>query len=169
VEIRTSELSTPRSYCFRSLDQQDWTTLKAFFLARDFDQRRSYFGGGLSDRAIAEFCDTIDWDRMTIVARSTSHRLEALALIAYISPACETAELSMLCSPCCDRSTTVGNLFDLARATVSSCCELIIHREFAMPELLHLVHERSIGAFAADEVRIRPRLTQKMSVAGSMS
>jgi hypothetical protein len=169
VEIRRSELSTSRSYCFRSLDRQDWTALKAFFLSLDFDQRRSYFGGGLSDQAIAEFCDSIDWDHTTIVARSTSHCLEALALIAYIPAACETAELSMLCPPCCDRSTTVGNLFDLARATVSSRCELIIHRELALPELLHLVHERRIGAFAADEVRIRPRLTQKMSVAGSLS
>ena len=162
MEIRRPELSTPPGYCFRSLVRQDGTKLKAFFLSLDFDPRRSHFGGGLSDQAIAEFCGTIDWDRTTIVACSTSHRLEAVALIAYVPPDCETAELSMLCSPCCDRSTTVGNLFDLARATVSPRCELIIHREFAMPELIHLVHERSIGAFAVDEVRIRPRLTRKM-------
>jgi hypothetical protein len=169
VEIRRSESSTPFGYGFRSLVRQDGTKLTAFFLSLDFDQRRSYFGGGLSDQAIADFCGTIDWDRTTIVACSTSQRLEAVALIAYIPPDCEMAELSMWCSPYCDRSTTVCNLFDLARATVSHRCELIIDREFAMPELIHLVQERSIGTFAADEVRIRPRLARKMSVSDTSS
>ena len=48
-------------------------------------------------------------------------------------------------------------MFDLAAAVAPAHCELIIHREFAMPELLRLVRERSIGRIVADEIKIRPR------------
>jgi hypothetical protein len=63
----------------------------------------------------------------------------------------------MVCSIRCNRSTTVGNLFDFATAIASPRSELIIQRELAMPELIHLIHERGIGAFTANEIRVRPR------------
>ena len=157
MEIRSSELGASDGYSLRSLGWQDSAKLKTFLLSMDFDQRRSYFGGGLSDQAIADFCGAIDWNRTTVVAYGASHGLEAVALIAYIPPDYETAELSMVCSIHCNRSTTVDNLFDYATAIPSLRGELIIHRELAMPELIQLVHERGIGAFTADEIRIRPR------------
>ena len=157
MEIRSSELSASDGYSFRSLGWHDRAELKAFFLSLDFDQRRSYFGGCLCDQAIADFCGAIDWSRTIVVAHAASHWLDAVALIASIPPDDETAELSMACSTRCSRSTTVGSLFDFATAIASPCRELIIHRELAMPELIHLVRERGIGAFTADEIRIRPR------------
>lgn len=157
METRHHELSASDNTYFRQLGPQDRTKLQAFFVSLDFDQRRSYFGGALSDQAITEFCRTVDWDRMGIIACSTASCLEAIAFISYTCPSCETAELSMACSQNCDRSRTVRHLFELATATAPAHCELIIHREFAMPELIHLVHERSIGEIAVDEIRIRPR------------
>jgi hypothetical protein len=158
METRHTELSSPNATSFRQLGPQDSAKLEAFFVSLDFDQRRSYFGGALSDHAITEFCAAVDWDRMAIVACSTPDCLEAIAFISYVRPSCETAELSVACSPNCDRSTTVGRLFDLATATAPAHCELVIHREFAMPELIHLVRERRGGEIAADEIRVRPRL-----------
>jgi hypothetical protein len=157
METRQYELSAPNATSFRQLGPPDGAKLRAFFVSLDFDQRRSYFGGALSDQAITEFCEAVDWNRMAIVACSTPNCLEAIAFISYIRPSCETAELAMACSLNCDRSTTVGDLFDLVTAMAPAHCELIIHREFAMPELIHLALERSIGEIAVDEIKIRPR------------
>jgi hypothetical protein len=155
MEIRSSELGASDGYS--SLGSHDRARLKAFFLSLDFDQRRSYFGGCLCDQAIADFCEAIDWSRTTVVAHAASHWLDAVAFIASIPPDYETAELSMACSIRCNRSTTASNLFDFATAIASPRRELIIHRELAMPELIHLVRERGIGMFTADEIRIRSR------------
>ena|ERR1700760_338723 len=169
METRQHELSAPDTSYFRQLGPQDGTKLQAFFVSLDFDQRRSYFGGALSDQAITAFCEAVDWDRMRIIACSTPSCLEAIAFISYTLPSCETAELSMVCSQNCDRSRTVHHLFDLATATAPADCELIVHREFAMPELIQLVHERSIGEIAVDEIRIQPRLISRLRTAESFA
>jgi hypothetical protein len=162
------ELSAAKAVSFRRLGPQDQAELNAFFVSLDFDQRRSYFGGALSDAAITAFCVAVDWNLTLIVAAGTPTGLQAIACIAYVPPFCATAELSMMCSHHCN-AATIGRLFDLVTATTPPYCELIIHRELALPELVRLACMRSIGTMARDEIRIGPRLAPELRVAGALS
>lgn len=140
---------------FQVLGCNDLARLEAFFLAFDFDQRREYFGGGVSDESIRAFCRTIRWTETTIIARSGPYCLEAIALISAMAPDFRTAELSMACPLWCDRRPIVADLLDLALMTASiSYRQLVVHHELAMPELLVLLRGSPSATFDGDVVRI---------------
>jgi hypothetical protein len=82
---------------FQILKRHDELRLRAFFLSFDFDQRRAYFGGGMSDPAIREYCETIDWENMTIIARSGPACIDAVVILASLPPAHTTAKMSLAC------------------------------------------------------------------------
>src|ERR1700719_3355375 len=99
---------------FQILRCHDGVRLRAFFLAFDFDQRRAYFGGGVSDQSVSEYCDTIDWDHTTVIARGGLYGLEATAILTSLPPSHAAAELSIACPSPCDHSSVVAELLDLA-------------------------------------------------------
>jgi hypothetical protein len=160
-------LGAARRRSFQRLTRHDTVRLEAFFLSLDFDQRRGHFAGGLSDGAVRTFCRRIDWGRTMAIGRSGAYCLEAVALLSDIPPDNRTAELSMVCPLDCDRSEIVRDLFDLAMSAASSHRELLVHREFAMPELLRLIHERSAIPFGVEEIRLIPD-SQVYSSGGSL-
>ena len=140
---------------FQVLGYNDLQRLEAFFLAFDFDQRRDYFGGGVSNESVLDFCKAIRWTETTIIARSGPYCLEAIATIAAMAPDLRAAELSMACPLSCDRRPIVADLLDLALMTASlSYRQLIVNRELAMPELLTLLRGSPSATFGADIVRI---------------
>ena len=163
MQIQSSRLNALGGYSFELLGRRDPTELKTFFLSLSFDQRRSYFGGSLSDVAIAEFCETIDWTHTRVIAGHTHDRLNGLAVLAYTPPNFDWAELSMVYSGDCNRQRVVSDLFDLAMALAPPRCLVSILREFAMPELIQLIRERGIGTFLADEIRIPVHLMKELS------
>ena len=94
--------STPAPQCaglrgFRLLSHYDMAQLEAFFLAFDFDQRRTYFGGGISDASIRKHCRSIHWAETTIIACAGPDRLDAIAVMTAIPSMPRTAELSLAC------------------------------------------------------------------------
>ena len=84
---------------FQILKRHDELRLRAFFLSFDFDQRRAYFAGGMSDSAIREYSERIDWENMTIIARSGPACIDAVVILASLPPTRTTAKLSLAC-PC---------------------------------------------------------------------
>jgi hypothetical protein len=143
-------------YSFQRLCRTDEMKLEAFFLALDFDQRRDYFGGGLSDEAISRFCRGVDWEQTTIIACSTASCLDAVAFIVAIPSNLKAAELSVICPHRCDHSSIVRGLLDLAVETAAPDRELLIHREAALPELVRLAHERGNSISEETGIRLRP-------------
>lgn len=140
---------------FQLLGYNDLARLEVFFLAFDFDQRREYFGGDVSDESIHGYCKAIRWTETTIIARSGPYCLEAIATITATAPDLRTAELSIACPLSCDRRPIVADLLDLALMTASlSYRQLIVNRELAMPELLGLLRGSPSAMFDGDIVRI---------------
>ena len=151
---------------FQVLGYNDLARLEAFFLAFDFDQRREYFGGGVSDELIRDFCKAIRWSETTIVARSGPYCLEATATITAMASDLRTAELSMACPLSCDRRPIVADLLDLALMIASlSYRQLIVNHELAMPELLALLRGSPSATFDGDAVRIDVPVGDAMVVA----
>jgi hypothetical protein len=99
---------------FQILKRHDELRLRAFFLSFDFDQRRAYFGGGMSDPAIREYCETIDWENMTIIARSGPACIDAVVILASLPPAHTTAKLSLACPLPGNQAQVVRELLNLA-------------------------------------------------------
>jgi hypothetical protein len=99
---------------FQILRRHDGARLRAFFLSFDFDQRRAYFGGDVSNQSVCEYCDAIDWDHTTVIARGGPSRLEAVAILKSLPPNHTAADLSIACpQPCCHESF-MPELLDLA-------------------------------------------------------
>src|SRR5882724_2518415 len=69
---------------FQILGDHDLPRLDAFFLSFDFDQRRGYFGGGISSQSIRKFCRSIDWNVTTVIARSGPCCLGATAALVSL-------------------------------------------------------------------------------------
>jgi hypothetical protein len=163
MQIHSSPLSSaPSGYSFKLLGRHDQAKLEDFFLSLNFDQRRSYFAGSLSNLAIAGFCETIDWIHTRIIASCILDRLNGMAVLSYTPPNFETAELSIVYSGGRDHPIVVSDLFDLAMTIAPPRCEVSILRDFAMPELIQLIRERGIGTFMADEIRIPVHLMQRV-------
>src|ERR1700730_1320361 len=76
--FNATHLTRPRSHgrSLLLLTANDADRLKAFYLSLDFDNRRSRFGGGQSDQSIVAYCRMIDWQRVIILARGSSHLLD---------------------------------------------------------------------------------------------
>ena len=140
---------------FEFLGPNDIDRLETFFLSFDFDQRREYFGGGVSREGVRAYCRTIDWTGTTIITRTGPWCLEAIASITSIPEDLCSAELSMACPLQCDRRPIVAELLDLSIVTASlNYRHLVVHHELAMPELLSLLRASASASFVDDTVCI---------------
>jgi hypothetical protein len=99
---------------FQILRDHDLPRLEAFFLSFDFDQRRGYFGGGVSSQSIRKFCRSIDWNVTRIIARSGPYCLEAIAALVSLPPDYTAIELSVACPLACEQQPIIAELFELA-------------------------------------------------------
>src|SRR6266705_2962627 len=104
----------PGLRCFQFLGAHDLPRLEAFFLSFDFDQRRAYFGGGVSNQSIRQYCRAIDWNSTTLIARSGPYCLEAIAVLVSLPPDHATVELSVGCPLACNQQPIIAELFNLA-------------------------------------------------------
>jgi hypothetical protein len=143
---------------FRShqiLKRYDEVRLRAFFLSFDFDQRRAYFGGGMSDQSIGDYCASMDWDHTTVIARSGPIHLEAVAILISLPPAHTSVELSIACLPVGDHERIVAELLatslDVAALRHRT---LIVNREFANPDLPALLRENPAAHFRCETIEI---------------
>jgi hypothetical protein len=140
---------------FQLLREHDLPRLNAFFLSFDFDQRRAYFGGGISDPAILEHCRAIDWSCSTLIARSGPYCIEAVAMLVSLPPDHSVAELSIGCPLHCNQQPIVAELFDLAMEFgAPGYNTLLVRRELAHAYLLSLLRENSLARFDQENVRL---------------
>lgn len=140
---------------FQVLRCHDGVRLRAFFLSFDFDQRRGYFGGGVSDQSVSEYCDTIDWDRTTVIARGGASSLEAVAILTSLPPDHTAADLSVACPlPYCHEAF-MAELLDVASdAAALRYRRLIVSRELARPDLLASLRENQAARFGCENIEI---------------
>ena len=106
------------------LSYRDRSRLEAFFLAFNFNQRLEYFGGGVSDQSILDYCRTIRWSEATVIARACDDRLEAVAIVTATASR-GIADLSIACEQECDRQSMVADLLDLSLTAASLNSTLI--------------------------------------------
>jgi hypothetical protein len=106
--------SFQRLRSFQILRRHDGARLRAFFLSFDFDQRRAYFGGDISNQSVCEYCDAIDWDHTTVIARGGPSGLEAVAILKSLPPNHTTADLSIACPQPCSHESFMPELLDVA-------------------------------------------------------
>jgi hypothetical protein len=99
---------------FQILKRHDELRLRAFFLSFDSDQRHAYFGAGMSDPAIREYCEAIDWENTTIIARNGAVCIDAIVVLNSLPPTHTTAELSLACPLSGNHAQVVCELLDLA-------------------------------------------------------
>jgi hypothetical protein len=140
---------------FQILRRHSGVRLRAFFLSFDFDQRRAYFGGGVSNQSVSEYCDTIDWDDTTVIARGGPSSLEAVAILTSLPPNHTAADLSIACPQPCSHEAFMAELLDLAIDVAAlRYRRLIVSRELASPELLALLRENHAALFGCENIEI---------------
>jgi hypothetical protein len=117
--VQTTNLPRPRSHgrSFQFLTANDAHRLETFYLSLDFDGRRARFGGGQSDESIVRYCRTISWQHAVIVARGSSHLLDAVLEIHPLSQNWDRAEITLTSPLDCDRSHIFAELLQLAALT----------------------------------------------------
>jgi hypothetical protein len=137
------------------LRRSDEVLLRDLLLSFDFDQRRAYFGGGVSDQSINEFCAAIDWQHTTVIARSGPIRLDAAAILVSLPPAHTTVELAIACSLRSDRERVIAGLLDLALdVAVLRYWQLVITRDDANAEAIALLRDNPATRFGCESVEI---------------
>ena len=153
--LRTTAPSIAPGRSYQHLSRHDRPRIAAFFLSFDFDQRRAYFGGGMSDRAILGFCSAIDWTTTDMIARSGRYCLEALATIVALSPDHTKAELAIACPLLCDQRRIIAELMshvmELAATRYQS---LVVRRELAHPDLIDELRQREFATCRGEEIEI---------------
>jgi hypothetical protein len=129
--VKATHLTGPRSdgRSLQLLTAHDADSLEAFYLGLDFDNRRSRFGGGQSDQSIVAYCRTIHWQRAVIIARGSSHLLDAVLEIHPLSQNWDRAEITLACPLDGDRSRISAELFQLAAVTAGGrgCSEFVMY------------------------------------------
>ena len=140
---------------YQHLSSHDRPRIAAFFLSFDFDQRRSYFGGGISDHSIQEYCRAIDWTTTDMIGRSGRYCLEALATIVALAPDHPRAELAVACPLLCDQRRIVAellaNVTEYARIKYRS---LVVRRELAHPDLIAELYRNGWAISGREEIEI---------------
>jgi hypothetical protein len=140
--------------CFQVLSRKDLPRLEAFFLALDFDQRQTYFGGGISDASLRDYCRGLPWSDTIIIARAGAAGIDAIAMLTAM-PDPRTADLAIACAPVRDRTSIVADLMELALTAASlSYSRLVVRRSRATPELLTLLDRFGSATFDDDLIRI---------------
>lgn len=162
-------LATQRAPGLRSyqlLGGHDWPRLDAFFQSFDFDQRRAYFGGGISDHSIRDFCRAIHWGSATIIARGGPYCIEAVAMLSALPPDQADAELSIACPLICDQRAIVAELVDIAlEIAAAEYRSVIVRRELGHPDLLALLRDHELARFDCETVRLTLAHAEKFSPA----
>ena len=145
----------PGMRSFELLGDRDLTRLHAFFLSFDFDQRRAYFGGGISDQSIREYCHAVDWTTTTVIARSGPYCLEAVAMLVSLPPDHTIFEFSVGCPLSCNQRPIIAELLDLAiEISALGHRTLLVRRELAHPDLLSLLRGNDQARFAGEKVEL---------------
>jgi hypothetical protein len=129
--VNITHLPRPRGYgrSLRFLTANDADKLKAFYLGLDFDSRRARFGGGQSDESIHAYCRMISWQRAIIIARGSSHLLDAVLEIHPLSQNWNRAEITLTSPLDCDRNHIFAELLQLAALTAGErgCKTLLMY------------------------------------------
>jgi hypothetical protein len=129
--FKVDHLTKPRGYgrSLQLLTANDADRFEAFYLSLDFDRRRSRFGGGQSDESIVAYCRTIDWQRVIVVARGSSHLLDAVLEIHPLCRNWDRAEITLTCPLDCDRSHIFAELLQLVALTAGGrgCSEFLMY------------------------------------------
>jgi hypothetical protein len=140
---------------FQLLNEHDLPRLEAFFLSFDFDQRRGYFGGGISDQSIRDYCRAIDWNCAILIARGGPYCIEAVVTLVSLPSDHLVAELSVACPLDCNQQPIVAELLNLAiEVGALRYWTLLVRRELAHADLLCLLRESSRARFDYDNVRL---------------
>src|SRR5215204_5835773 len=108
TQLALASQRAPGLRSFHILGDHDLAKLEAFFLSFDFDQRRAYFGGGISSQSIRKHCRSIDWRSTTVIARSGPYCLEAIAMLVSLPPDYTNVELSIACPLACEQQTIIA-------------------------------------------------------------
>jgi hypothetical protein len=148
---------------FQILSDHDLPKLEAFFLSFDFDQRRAFFGGGISSQSIRKYCRDIDWSSTTMIARSGPYCLEAIAILVSLLPDHTTVELSVACPLACPQQSIIAELFELAiEIGALGGRKLIVSRELAHPDLMFLLRSSGRGRFGSEHVEVNLRAASRI-------
>jgi hypothetical protein len=140
---------------FELLCDRDLPRLDAFFLSFDFDQRRAYFGGGVSDQSIREYCRAIDWGTTTMIARSGPYCLEAVAMLVSLPPDHATVEFSVGCPLSCNQRPIIAELLKLAIEVGALWYRtLLVRRELANADLLSLLRDNDRARFDCENIEL---------------
>ena len=151
--ISSQPVASGRSY--QHLSIHDRPRIEAFFLSFDFDQRRSYFGGGISDQSIREYCSAIDWSTTDMIARTSRYCLEALATIVSLPLDNTKAELAVACPLLCDQRLIINALLAVVTEfATTKYRSLVVRRELGHPGLLVELRQNDAVRFWSDEVEI---------------
>jgi len=145
----------PGRRSFQLLGESDLPRLEAFFLSFDFDQRRAYFGGGVSDQSIGAHCRAIDWGTTTMIARSGPYCLEAVAVLVSLPPDHAVAEFSVGCPLACNQRPIIAELLGLAiEIGAHGYRALLVRRELANTDLLSLLCDHGQARFDCANVQL---------------
>jgi hypothetical protein len=148
--ISLKQVSVGRSY--QHLSSHDQPRIAAFFLSFDFDQRRAYFGGGVSDHSIMEHCRSIDWTATDMIGAGR-YCLEAVAVIVALPPDYAGAELAVACPLFCDqRRITAELLANVTEFAVTKYRKLVARREFAHPDLIAELRQGAPSTYCEEEI-----------------
>jgi hypothetical protein len=129
--LKATNLLRPRSHgrSLQFLTIHDTNRLATFYLGLDFDNRRARFGGGQSDESIVTYCRSIDWQHAVIIARGSSHLLDAVLEIHPFSQSWDRAEITLTSPLDCDRNHIFAELLQLAALTAGGrgCKSLVMY------------------------------------------
>ena len=98
----------------RFLTAEDAGRLTQFYLGFDFEARHDRFGAEVSDHAIIDYCDAIEWRRSVLIARASAVVLEAALEIHPLSQQWDCAELIAACPSRGDRGDSLARLLQIA-------------------------------------------------------
>jgi hypothetical protein len=114
-QLRPSgELAASPARASRFLTADDTGRLIRFYLGFDFEARRSRFGEAVSDDAIIDYCDAIEWRRSILIARAGAVDLKAVLEIHPLSQQWDCAELITACPDDDDRIHCFAQLLQIA-------------------------------------------------------
>jgi hypothetical protein len=115
----------------------------------------------------AKYCDTIDWDHTTVIARGGQYCLEAAAILTSLPSDHTMADLSIACPLLGSHQPMVTELLDLAVDLAAlRYRRLIVSRELANPDLLALLLENRTARLGCNHIEIPQDIGQWRKSAG---
>jgi hypothetical protein len=125
----------------RFLTGDDTGRLTRFYLGFDFEARRSRFGDAISDDAIIEYCDAIEWRHSVLIARDGAPGLKAVLEIHPLSQQWDCAELIAACPDADQRHHILAQLLQIAAfaAAQRGCRTLLVPHNDTAREMLPLL------------------------------